>query len=1743
MALLDALEVAGRASGTVLPPAVHRVLAALPDPPGPLTGAQSFTGPLAAAVTVPGLLGATISGEVAIMVASPTGPGAPGFALTVSLDQATLTLPSGVQAATVTAIGTGPRHRLIFAGTGVPPTVTARGSLTVRGSQDHAATVTVDDGLELTFTGPDLLLPGGVGLRLPATVTATGGVLHLPGATLVLPPSAPVVGGLPCRADLTCGHGRLDLELAVQPAGADGEAPALGGTLSWHVPEADSLTQLVPTGGSVILDLPEGPGLLGAAGPTVDQPLRLRCTLARPPDRPGDLSVTVTVESEAPRGLLHREGPGAGEVAAGVAVTLAPAIRAGSAAATTAALLGAAAVVGRLLVAEGGFTVHGVTLDASAGSGPTISARVDLEGSIRARLWRTGPLGIGMTAEDRPMRVRWRDVRVTVDPTAPAGEQLILDYSRARPDVVDPGTWTVQTPGSLLDVVGTRSGHGSTWFEIDLRFVVDLGPVRVSGATVRATVEHGAVALGLRGLAASVEIPGVIHGEGDVSLTSTGFAVVLGIELLPVMLAAMGLVRYDGTGDKVEIGFAVDLPGPIPLGPTGLGLYGALGTFASNGALPELDPDDPFTDLRRWKPWQPLETRAGAMTIGMGVQIGTVPDGGFLVNALGVLGMTLPDLALRVGLDGTLLTPRTGISRTALDDLADRAEDDVPGVELEVFGGLSATPEAIDLVLEGRYRIPYLLDVRIPVGGHFPVGSQGWWFRAGSDDGVLGPTGRPPGPVSARVLPETPFACDGWAFLMVAGDGIADPGLLRTAPEVQGFAVGVGAGISVVLGAKGLLWAEISASLAALLSTRPMLAWVQGTVSGRLGLGPFRVGISATLTLQIWQDQSDGSQQFAFAVQVCGELDLVFDTVRRCITLDTLDQSDALEAPVPAPEDWPWPQVRLADGLARSLPAVDTAVGEDLVGLPLQPAPGGASGPSGGWGEAPEVWPDVVPILGFPIAPRVTLPQPTPSTNLGVVASGGAQVVWSLTRLSLEDVTDPDAPVAIALQSTARWQVPAGVGAWPAGTSGQRELVLLRRSLTAWAAHLAGDGSHLEPMMSPATLIGGACRWEAPAGPGWALGGDATAVTGGGWHVPPEHDPWAGTTVASFTGGTGFTVATAPEAGTAGEDPLPGATAYGGPTPLPAPVPAGDRGHPDGLRLRGSHLGVPGEAATTMRTVLTLDRPVVGGELYLLLAAGHDDDRFLGVNGLGARARAASGGSLALLVEDLGLVEDGAWVLARVALPTAAGSAAVVRIEVTVPWLRPAVLLGLHATAARDAEAADAGAAGKAAAAAADVESSQDYTQTYRLLRPGHRYRLSVSLGWTSRLSVPGQPELTGASGPDPVTRHWYFATARAPAGPPPTLPPAEEATTGTAVGWGAPWKVYPNALVSATTGAEPVGGGPGDTIAEMTEHLATALVVAQFRPGYLTRYVKGFTLPDRAELVFVTDALDRPGIEFLALHPVELAALYEREIGLLLRRTDRQATDVYRVPHPQPAATKPKVALSLAVQQAAQLVGCAVPPTELVLRWPEPLARGASYELSCVTPPAGELPRRSTPALAAMTFTTSHYLTPSHLIRSFGFTSGGARTTRTHGDLPVRAVSRPPGWRQEDGEVELLLHQLGLAPLRPTPQNRSSVLWARAGDSWGVVGILLESTEPLVRDGGARMGLRTCVVGGAELAVRRANRAGTVALWLTPTPVSLTAATTVTLGVTDRTTWLTRRTTIDPVPRFTATTLTPLEA
>src|SRR5262249_55574756 len=231
-----------------------------------------------------------------------------------------------------------------------------------------------------------------------------------------------------------------------------------------------------------------------------------------------------------------------------------------------------------------------------------------------------------------------------------------LDFSRADMEIEDPGGWLVNSPASLFDILGTRSGRGSTWLEVDLRFKLNLGPVRISGATIRATLEDsGSITASLRGLDASISVAGVIEGEGALEMHENGgFSAALDVSIVPLNLAADAKLLYqpqpavDSYLLFLQVG--VDLPGPIPIANTGLGIYGISGAFGAN-ARPKPPPPgdpDPIDYQLEWNPSDPnaFDFEADELTFGAQAVFGTVPDLGFSFSTRAGLFLSVPDIVV-----------------------------------------------------------------------------------------------------------------------------------------------------------------------------------------------------------------------------------------------------------------------------------------------------------------------------------------------------------------------------------------------------------------------------------------------------------------------------------------------------------------------------------------------------------------------------------------------------------------------------------------------------------------------------------------------------------------------------------------------------------------------------------------------------------------------------------------------------------------------------------------------------------------------------------------------------------------------------------------------------------------------------------------------------------------------------------------------------------------------------------------
>lgn len=1566
--------------------------------------------------------------SVAITVAEPKMPVAQGTIVHLSVRALSLSLPS-------------------------VPGATAQLDATYSLALSQGAVATSSPVVGTLATTPKQLeLPGGVGLS-PGTATLDATGFHLPTISLRLPSRLPLLGGreIPGQVHVPPGGGvrgsfAIDTDLVL--GGRPGAH--LTGKLDVDDPLGHDLMALAPTAGSLALRIPLAgwdPLEYGAA-PTGPTAIVARLIWSRIPGSAVAPEITVTLEADGGEpgdGLIRFRGTDGGPRIAATAGVLAAALMAGTTAPNgdgprmTDLLAAAAAVVGPTSganspIAYGEVTLTSARMIADASTDPVLE--VDLTAAVQVNGWSLPPISITMI-DDRPLRVRWRGVRVVLPRGGPGPGIPRIDLSRARLDVEDPGGWRVDSPMQVLDIVGTRSGSGSSWIEVDLGFALDLGPVTVSGATVRATFRAGMPPeVSLRGLAVSVDIPGVLVGQGRAAITSDGLDVALAGTVVPLRLGALvtlATARGPGGVRTTRLGFGVDLPAPIPLGPTGLGLFGAAGAVTINGGLPRIDPVDPAPGLLGWRPWLGAQVppRADGTVVGAGIAIGTAPDLGYTFSALGVLGVAAPDLALRAGLNGTFLRDRRRIA-----DLGEL--DDPPSFGVSFQGGLAADGEQLVIALRGRYEVPLLLQVDVPIAMRFPFQGDDWWIHLGTDNGPA----RPPGPARVRVLPGI-LDDGGDGFVMIHGAGIPRLDIAGSRVDLQGFCLAAGVSLSVTFGVPEVLWAEVHADATALLGTVPRLVAGAGSIAGELHAGPFSVGVAARLRLQV------GPGDFrSVEAQVCGEVDLVLDSVGGCVGFRLSDGATSVTDPDPA--DWPFPAVHLADGLGSALPEGPPTEEEfPPPGLSALPAPVGPLTASA-VRDCPIVWPDVIPQLVFPVAPAYPMalaPDPSPGYPMpaapghsGRTGSAKTAYTWTLHAVRLEELNSHGDVVATVDTTRAAWQLPEGVPADAAQLATARELHLLT---TYAGTTLRRRGTPAEGTALPPTLTR-RCHDRTKAVDGWCLGATATAASGrpardiGAWRLSVENRAdwavpawWQGADGSTGVDGAASLMLTSRIVGVSWWA-HPGVLDHGRPERVAPVLVTPVRRFPGLLRLPYLDGCGPRPLSQDERELMAADwiepdeGPLARAEVVLAVPAG-----------------------LADLVEIIGYPDgkgSGSFVVAR--LPGSDGLELVharwhgdplVRLAVHRPAGVAASLLGVRVctlAAVRCAEAED---AGRAAAAATDAATSTTPGAHRTLLAKGRTYRLSVTLGGARTSDDPA----IGAADLGIHTRAWVFRTAT-------------EHTTG-------PLAAGP----PATSPAEAIGISPAerwDALVQTRPKLTATLRRDRFDPAYLERYLLGWTPGDGANHWYTGDPI---AIEFSAGHLLQLAAVYGRSVMVGARRTDRpvDAPMAWRVVLADPT---PFARWAHGVRDSALIPGaCAIPVEGGTARVSVPLDPRATYEVRCAFPLNGGDVTPGTAGLPPIVIGTSRWASPEgHLAACrFGESVPGA----VHGHLVVSALRATTGTVVSDRGLEVVLDAAGLPPLRPVETPRTTAVWQRSPDGTrptALAGLLVESPEPLWRPG-----------------------------------------------------------------------------
>ena len=679
-------------------------------------------------------------------------------------------------------------------------------------------------------------------------------------------------------------------------------------------------------------------------------------------------------------------------------------------------------------------------------------------------------LGSMSTADGHPLKVRYHKVGLEFDDSKQEWyDKFGLVFEDVSFEVSDPGRWQVDGPlGQLLQVVATRAGVGSSWFECDLEFALDLGVVSIQGATVRCTFGDDGFSAELRGLAVGVDIPGVLRGTGRLVLGDGGaFKAAIELDLVSVGAKAMGALAFDPAFDFLSISLGLILPVGIPLGSTGLGIFGFIGLFVSNGAraLPSGFDNDPVGREIAWFRNTPFEDKfapqRGQWAIGLGMIVGTLPDQAFTFNATGMFVVAFPDPAVIFGIDAKL------IQQPAVQPTTQGAPENP---SLNILGLIAVDDEAVMVGVRGRYEIPKVLKLLLPIDGYFPYPStpKDAYVRIGSD-GVVS-EGRPGDPVTITLLPDT-LDVKAFSYLMVEEKKLHKLGNDNRF-NFDGFSIGFGAGFEIRWSA-GPIKLIASAKLLVGFGTDPFLLKGGIFVKGELDLVVVSVSARGDVIATVWED--GGDVRVNLKGEFCGSVSFFFFDVEGCVGVEIGDPLTP-SAPPPPP---PIGKVSLTDrrGFTTALATTSTPGVEETV------------------------WPDTVPVIEFTHHLDVSLagsafdPGPGPA---GPAWSGTTEMKYAYRLTGVEIVPDGQAALAGPLDSA--WWLPThrpGVLADGDVAVSETEgmfLALLSWDPAPWTYWLTdgGEGTDGDPAGTPGRL----CDPPTRPRPACALGknGERTGV-------------------------------------------------------------------------------------------------------------------------------------------------------------------------------------------------------------------------------------------------------------------------------------------------------------------------------------------------------------------------------------------------------------------------------------------------------------------------------------------------------------------------------------------------------------------------------------------------------------------------------------------------------------------------
>jgi hypothetical protein len=703
----------------------------------------------------------------------------------------------------------------------------------------------------------------------------------------------------------------------------------------------------------------------------------------------------------------------------------------------------------------------------------------------------------------RPLKVRHKSIGLRLD-FGPDGAdpelRPVFDPGRGFGfDLSDPGAFEVPGPlGEIVQPEGARMArHNPLVFETDLALKADLGVVAVNRSTVRVPISPAGPPT-ITALGARVDIPGALSGSGYLQLDPTGFAGSLDASLTPLGVRvqaglAIAQAHDDALNEDVTAvltTLGVELPVPLPLANSGLGLFGLLGLFAMHFQRKQPPPmtaldwfvrqdfaDGNATKIDAWN------AHAHQWALGLGAVLGTL-EGGFIIHAKGMVVVEAPGPRLLILMNADLLSkrPETKGSETGTF---------LALIEIDPAHGLT-----IGIVLDYNKLEP-LLALRVPVEAFFDFHREDNWHL---DVGAI-PGGSPP-KLPASVTFFNRLRAEG--YLLIHGNGIDEFPL----GKLQGLSVAAGVRAALTWGPKEIgLYLEIAAEADVGISFKPFLILGKLKLSGELHL--FIVGVEASASAEVTITENT----FFVQAEVCGRVDFFFFEVEGCVSLELGERPQQLPAADPLLRT-----ISLHSRSPALLPgtavdrAVDGGLGEAvLVGDGGQPI-----------GAPPVVPIDAIPALQFEMAPVVgpdcrfsETPVPPKLAGTDWVRRGRRAYRYTLKSVVLDPppgegekpvvwwdripkgATDRDAQLALL-----NWTPD------PTPAAAERTVSLDERVSRRW-------GNICAPVARPAAVL-----WSfhgAPLGPsaaGWTRRGIPWRDDSGTWRSTPPPDllhvsePW-----------------------------------------------------------------------------------------------------------------------------------------------------------------------------------------------------------------------------------------------------------------------------------------------------------------------------------------------------------------------------------------------------------------------------------------------------------------------------------------------------------------------------------------------------------------------------------------------------------------------------------------------------------